>query len=647
MSQKPQVKFIKVQTYDNYVSAVKTYPSAIVFAQFADATAVAPASTTVTTPINLPQTCGFPMGTKLIYANGIQYDVTNLTKISGINSSIDYLDSSLATLYEIVNELNTNLGTDYLDLSTYVRTTVDGSISDISTRLSRALTNASVYTEAGTDSSVKITLVTRTVGDVSTNTEIKVNGSEYVNVQHTNDAVSVALQNITANSSDITENSNKLVKADDLYSYVTTQINNLEGALIFKDGIADASTLNGLTPETGDVYVATNNFEFNSNTVESGDLLIYGENSWVIIERNLDGAVEATDELVNDHVAVGSGNHTVKTTDFILPTVDDSTGIAGATANTSVLTTQYAVKDYVDNELSTKLAAVKVTATTGTPNYVDVNVDTIGRDISVGVKTVSLADFADLTYDGQTGKWVAVDGVEFTTDGLATASDVARAIQDNELVVATALNTFKDKIGLENDLTIDWEGKYTNGTTIVEAVKNINVAGDISTAVDGLNSQVAATAGSVLTKVIQENGKLTAKEEAALKINNVQFTANSNEISAEITANDIKLTSASAATDTVKLVIDDLRDGKIGTINTGNAAISVADSSTTELTSSFTQHTIEYSTVADTSKDASILTELLVTKTTATATALATDAYVQEQIAIAVSNALVWEEGFD
>lgn len=635
MSQKLQVKFIKVQTYDNYVSAVKTYPSAIVFGQFADATAVAPASESIISPINLPVECGFPVGTKLIYANGIQYDVTNLNKISGIDSSIN-------ELYEIVSGLDIDLGQDYLDLSTYVHTTVDGSISDISTRLIGALTNASVYTEAGTDSSVKITLVTRTIGDVSTNTEIKVNGSEYVNVQHANDAVSVALQNITANSSDITENSNKLVKAGDLYSYVTTQINNLEGALIFKDGIADASTLNGLTPETGDVYVATNNFEFNDNTVESGDLLIYGENSWVIVERNLDGAVEATSELVNDHVAVGSGNHTVKTTSFILPTVDDSTGIKIATVNTSVLTTEYAVRDYVDNELSAKVTAVKVTATTGTPDYVDITVDTTGRDISVGVKTVSLEDYADLTYTD--GKWVAADGVEFTTDGLATAGDVARAIQDNELVVATALNTFKDKIGLENNLAIDWEGKYTEGTTIVEAIKNINVAGDILTAVEGLNSSVAATAGSVLTKVVQENGKLTAKEEAVLKINNVQFIANSTEISAEITASDIKLTSASVVTDTIKQAINDLRGGKIGTINSVNAAISVADSSTTELTSSFTQHTIDYSTVDDTSKDASILTELLVTKTTTSATALATDAYVQEQITTAVSDALVWEE---
>lgn len=624
-----QVKFIKVQTYEKYVSAVKTHPSAIVFGEFANAGDIADASAGVTSPINLSASCGFPMGTKLIYANGIQYDVTNLDKFSVIDGSINYLDSSLAKLYEIVNGLSNDLGQDLLDLSTYVHTTVDGSISDISSRLANvstrtndlstyvhvtvdgsisdistklngALNNASLYVDTtSTDSSVKITLGTKTVSGTIGNTSIKVNGSEYVNVQHTNGAVSVSLQNITNSVNDINTNSNKLVKADDLYDYVTAQINNLEGALIFKSGV-NASELNKLAdPSTGDVYVATGEFEFKigdvSHNVENGDLLIYGEDDWVIVERNLDGAVEAGSTLVEGHVVVGDGNQTVKTTDFVLPTVDDSTGIENASANSNILTTQYAVKDYVTNELAEKLADVKVSVSTGTPTYVDVSVDPTGRDISVGVKTASLADFADLTYTD--GKWVAASG-EIQPDGLATAGDVARTIQDNELVVAAALNTFKDKVGLANDLTIDWQGKYEDGTSIVEAIKNINVAGDISTAIEGLNSSVAATAGSVLTKVVQEDGKLTAKSEAVLKINNVSFGGTATEITAEIDANDIKLMTDAEAKElgvsdednpTVMQAIFDLRDGKIGDISTGNAKITIpVDSSLVELTSEFT-----------------------------------------------------------
>jgi hypothetical protein len=651
MAQGPQVKFIKVKSYEKYASAVQTHPSAIVFGEFADSSAIVDASNAVSNDyISLPKACGFPVGTKLIYANGIQYDVTNLGKF-------DYLDSSLATLYEIVNDLNGDLEQDYLDLSTYVHTTVDGSISDISTRLantstrlndasirladasvrlanvstshndlstyvrttvngsisdisarladastrlSGVLKNASIYAEAGIDSSVKITLVTNTVGNSSLSTDFKVNGSEYVNVQHTNGTVSVSLQNITTAVGDITETSNKLVKASDLHAYVAAEISNLEGALQFKSGIADASTLENLKPEIGDVYVATGNFEFNNDNVESGDLLIYGNNGttngWVIVERNLDGAVEATATLTTNKVVVGDDNHTVKTTAFELPTVDDSTGIKNASANSSILTTQYAVRDYVDNELAAKVADVKVTATTGTDAYVAVTVDELtGRDISVGVKTASLEDYADLTYDETKGEWKAADGT-VQPDGLATAADVAKVIQDNELVVSAALNTFKDKIGLANDLTLDWEGKYPEGTTIVGAIKDINVAANISTAIEDLDSSVVAAAGKVLTKVVQENGKLTAKEEAVLKINNVSFGGTATEITAEINAGDIKLMddgesegNGIAAEDnpTVKQAILDLRGGKIDNISTGNVEIAV-EGGPVELASRFT-----------------------------------------------------------
>ena len=696
MAQGPQVKFIKVSSFDSYVRAKEQHKGAIVFAEFADGAAIDDASNGVV--------CPFPAGTKLIYANGIEYNVTNLTKFNEIASSIDYLDSSLSTLYEIVNDLNGDLGQDYLDLSTYVhttvdgsisdistrlantstrlndtsvrladaslrlanvstshndlstyvRTTVDGSISDISTRLSGALNNASLYVDTtSTDSSVKIALGTNTVGGTTANTSIKVNGSEYVNVQHANGAVSVSLQNITNSVNDINASSNKLVKADDLHDYVTAQINNLEGALIFRSGVADASAVYDLNPETGDVYVATGEFEFKngdiSHNVENGDLLIYGENEWVVVERNLDGAVEAGTTLVEGHVVVGDGNQTVKTTDFILPTVDNSTGIKDATVNTSVLTTQYAVKDYVDNEL----ADVKVSVSTGTPTYVDVNVDpSTGRDISVGVKIASLEDYADLTFDETKGEWVAADGKP-QPDGLATAADVAKVIQDNELVVSAALNTFKDKIGLGSDLSIDWEGKYEDGTSIVEAIKNIDVTGDITTAVEDLNSSVAAATGKVLTKVVQENGKLTAKEEVSLEVNgilmNTVTAGGVSKLSVEIDGSNIKMTNAAEAegngvsnenNPTINTAIYRLRDGKIGSITSVDASLAADANANTVVTSDFVQIEVETTSVTNVSKCSSVSSKLLVTTSANVANALATDAYVQEQIA----NALCWLE---
>lgn len=43
-----QVKFIKVQTYDKYASAIKSHPYAIVFGEFANNKAIEDASAAVT-----------------------------------------------------------------------------------------------------------------------------------------------------------------------------------------------------------------------------------------------------------------------------------------------------------------------------------------------------------------------------------------------------------------------------------------------------------------------------------------------------------------------------------------------------------------------------------------------------------------------
>jgi hypothetical protein len=92
--------------------------------------------------------------------------------------------------------------------------------------------------------------------------------------------------------------------------------------------------------------------------------------------------------------------------------------------------------------------------------YVDVSSKIVNNNssLSVNLKTQTLEDAISTGVD----------------TGLATAYDVATIIHNNELVVTSALNAFKNKIGLANDLTIDWEGKYEAGTSIIEAIKNIN-----------------------------------------------------------------------------------------------------------------------------------------------------------------------------
>ncbi len=92
-------------------------------------------------------------------------------------------------------------------------------------------------------------------------------------------------------------------------------------------------------------------------------------------------------------------------------------------------------------------------------SYLDVSSKIVNNNntLSVNVKTQTLEDAISTGVDA----------------GLATAYNVATIIHNNELVVTSALNAFKNKIGLANDLTIDWEGKYEAGTSIIEAIKNI------------------------------------------------------------------------------------------------------------------------------------------------------------------------------
>lgn len=112
-----------------------------------------------------------------------------------------------------------------------------------------------------------------------------------------------------------------------------------------------------------------------------------------------------------------------------------------------------------------RLPSFPITTINTASKYLDVSSKIINNDssLSVNLKTQTLEDAISTGND----------------TGVAIAHDVATIIQNNELVVTSALNAFKDKIGLANDITIDWEGKYDAGTSIVEAIKNINNTGSL------------------------------------------------------------------------------------------------------------------------------------------------------------------------
>lgn len=107
-------------------------------------------------------------------------------------------------------------------------------------------------------------------------------------------------------------------------TYVDTKIKSAVGglskALVF---IGDVS--GGITPsnaKVGYVYVVTDNGTYAGQKCEPGDTLICKKegiqtsDGWIVVEKNIDGAVTASSELTNGAIVVGSGGtkvHTIAT----------------------------------------------------------------------------------------------------------------------------------------------------------------------------------------------------------------------------------------------------------------------------------------------------------------------------------------------
>lgn len=96
---------------------------------------------------------------------------------------------------------------------------------------------------------------------------------------------------------------------------------------------------------------------------------------------------------------------------------------------------------------------------TSTTKYVDVSSEIVNNNsnVSVNLKTQTLEDAIFTGND----------------TGLATAYNVATELANTELAIAQSINNIKDSVGLKNNLTINWEGRFDENTSIVDAIKNI------------------------------------------------------------------------------------------------------------------------------------------------------------------------------
>ena len=102
--------------------------------------------------------------------------------------------------------------------------------------------------------------------------------------------------------------------------YVNRLVGGLSKALVF---IGEVS--GGITPsnaKVGYVYVVTDNGRYAGQKCEPGDTLICKKegiqtsDGWIVVEKNIDGAVTASSELANGAIVVGSGGtkvHTIAT----------------------------------------------------------------------------------------------------------------------------------------------------------------------------------------------------------------------------------------------------------------------------------------------------------------------------------------------
>ena len=102
--------------------------------------------------------------------------------------------------------------------------------------------------------------------------------------------------------------------------YVNRLVGGLSKALVF---IGEVS--GGITPsnaKVGYVYVVTDNGTYAEQKCEPGDTLICKKDGiqtsdgWIVVEKNIDGAVTASSELTNGAIVVGSGGtkvHTIAT----------------------------------------------------------------------------------------------------------------------------------------------------------------------------------------------------------------------------------------------------------------------------------------------------------------------------------------------
>lgn len=223
-----------------------------------------------------------------------------------------------------------------------------------------------------------------------------------------------------------------------------------------------------------------------------------GTNQFVLLAG---GGVKPIEELINNTPSTGTGQHFMPTeSDCDVYSANAENGNTAIWNKTQFVTGVNILKDiygHVTNVSvnSAKMPDVPITRINTATKYLDVSNRTVNNNssLSVNLKTQTLEDAIFTGND----------------TGLATAYNVATELANTELAISQAINSIKGSVGLENNLTIDWEGEFEDSTTIIDAIKNIKEnANSIINSIDLSEYLNKNTGGTILGDTTFNNNVL-------------------------------------------------------------------------------------------------------------------------------------------
>lgn len=251
---------------------------------------------------------------------------------------------------------------------------------------------------------------------------------------------SIAISLKTCNVSVATEDASGVATAYNVQQYVKEQIGTLSQALVFKGEVSSYNDLTGkqTNGKTGDTYVVTTAWSAadGHGAADAGDMFILEVTSetektytWHQVERNLDGAVTAADALEADCVVLGGGEQKVK----------KSSVKVGTDASSAAAASTLATEKWVEGAVNT--AAKSLTVSTS-DNSVYINlVDGSTTPQTLGSVEVKKDSYVTVAAESTADKKGSIT-IGLTTCNVSDATEDESGVAKND-GVATALDVKK------------------------------------------------------------------------------------------------------------------------------------------------------------------------------------------------------------